>query len=187
MIDSKIFVAPLSRLTLSSYHRLILYKVKSLFAPLYVAEKEVGKLGKPIPAISGLLLSCHFTLYTQRWQRACRAEDGSGPLLKNTHSHEMFYFWHEAKTCGTILKKREATTEVRFMSRNGRCLVLRVNQAKVILSPCLALSSTITGSGVDHRWERLCPRIPPVHLQRGRRSGDCDDSHVPSAGWDADT
>lgn len=32
-------------------------------------------------------------------------QGGSGPLLKNTHSHEMFYFWREAKTCGTILKK----------------------------------------------------------------------------------
>lgn len=165
----------------------MLGKVKSLFAQLCVAEKEVGKPGKLVPAISGLLLSCHFTLYTQRWQRACRAESGSGPLLKNTHSHEMFYFWREAKTCGTILKKWEGTTEVRFMSRNGPCQVLRVNQGKLILSPRLSLSSTVTGSGADHRWERLCPRIPPVHLQRGRRSWDGDDSHVPSAGWDADT
>lgn len=69
------------------------------------------------------------------------------------------------------------------MSRNGRCLVLRVNQAKLIFfPPSLALSSTITGSGVDHGRKRLCPRIPPVYLQRGRRSRDSDDSHVPSAG-----
>lgn len=32
-----------------------------------VCWREGGKKpGKPIPAISGLLLSCHFTLYTQR-------------------------------------------------------------------------------------------------------------------------
>lgn len=34
------------------------------------------RLGKPIPAISGLLLSCHFTLYTQWWQGAWRVEGG---------------------------------------------------------------------------------------------------------------
>lgn len=51
----------------------------------------------------------------------------------------------------------------------------------------LSLSSTITGSGVDHGWEWLCPRIPPVHLQRGRRSWDSNNSHVPPAGWDVDT
>lgn len=71
---------------------------------------------EPIPAISGLLLSCHFTLYTRWWQRICQAERGSGPLLKNTRAHEMFYFWlRKSKMCRTILKKQKID-EVRFMS-----------------------------------------------------------------------
>lgn len=94
---------------------------------------------KPIPAISGLLLSCHFTLYTQRWQRACRAEGGSGPLLKNTHAHEMFYFWlGKSKIYRTILKKQKID-EVRFMSWNWWRLVLRVKQEKWIFTFVSAL------------------------------------------------
>lgn len=140
---------------------------------------------KPIPAISGLLLSCHFTLYTQRWQRACRAEGGSGPLLKNTRAHGMFYFWLGKPTMRRTILKYQKRDDVASMPRHWQRFVLRVNREKWILSPLLSLpSATITGSGVDHGWERLHPRIPPVHLQRGRRSWDGDDSHVPAAGWD---
>lgn len=62
-------------------------------------RKRRRKERKPFPAISGLLLSCHFTLYTQRWQGARRAEGGSGPLWgrgkekkerKKTKQHFLF-------------------------------------------------------------------------------------------------
>lgn len=151
-------------------------------------QRRRWRPGKPIPAISGLLLSCHFTLYTRRWQRACRAEGGLRPLLKNTHAHEMFYFRLGKSTiCRTILKMRGYNPGQIHVIDLTVSAFQGLSRETDFLSTCVSLSSIIAGSGVDHGWEWLCARIPPVHLQRGQRPWDGDDSHIPAAGWGDDT
>lgn len=56
------------------------------------------------------------------------------------------------------------------------------------ISLYLSISSSpllnyLSGAGCHCRWKRLHSRVPPVHLQQGWPTRDCDNSDLPAARW----